>query len=119
MLDYASITVTDLARAADFYDAITGALGYPCAYRYESGIGHGVRSGPGDDEHTYMKVVPSQEPAGGARHWALRAPVPARCGRTPSTDPEVLAQMRGPGRFRSLALVAFHEGFGDIGITSP
>ena len=74
MLDHVSITVTDLDRAAVFYDAIMAALGYPCVYRSDDAVGYGVRSTQEDDRHSYLKVARSDDPAGGARHWALRAP---------------------------------------------
>jgi catechol 2,3-dioxygenase-like lactoylglutathione lyase family enzyme len=73
MLDHVSITVTDLARAAQFYDAIMAALGYPCVYRLDDVIGYGIRNTADDDSHSYLKIARSGDPTGGARHWALRA----------------------------------------------
>jgi len=74
MLDHVSITVTDLARAAVFYDAIMHALGYPCVYRLEDAIGYGLRNTPEDNSHSYLTIAVDVAPSGGRRHWALRAP---------------------------------------------
>jgi catechol 2,3-dioxygenase-like lactoylglutathione lyase family enzyme len=74
MLDHVSIAVRDLARAAVFYDSVMGALGYPCVYRFDYAVGYGVRNTADDDSHSYLKIVESDDPIGGVRHWALRAP---------------------------------------------
>jgi len=74
VLDHVSITVRDLERAAPFYDAIMDALGHPCVYRLDDALGYGIRNTPGDDGHSYLKVVRSDDACGGERHWALRAP---------------------------------------------
>jgi catechol 2,3-dioxygenase-like lactoylglutathione lyase family enzyme len=73
MLDHVSIAVGDLARAAVFYDSVMGALGYPCVYRFDYAVGYGVRNTADDDSHSYLKIVQSDDPIGGVRHWALRA----------------------------------------------
>lgn len=75
MLDHASITVTDLARAAPFWDAVTAALGVPCVVRAEVMLGYGVRNRPGDDRHGYLTVrTSSGAVVADNRHWCLRAP---------------------------------------------
>lgn len=74
MLDHVSITVADLAVAAPFYDAAMGALGIPCVWRDEAGIGYGRRPTPGDLTPTYLSIRVDGSPAGGPRHWAVRAP---------------------------------------------
>ena len=55
MLDHVSIAVTDIPRAARFYDAVMAALGVPCVWREERAIGYGRRNGA-------------------ACHWCFRAP---------------------------------------------
>lgn len=74
MLDHVSITVADLAAAAPFYDAAMGALGVPCVWRDETGIGYGRRPTPDDLTPTYLSIRVDGSAAGGSRHWALRAP---------------------------------------------
>jgi catechol 2,3-dioxygenase-like lactoylglutathione lyase family enzyme len=39
MLDHVSITVSDMARGARFWDAIMAALGVPCVWREANAIG--------------------------------------------------------------------------------
>lgn len=56
MLDHVSITVSDLARAVPFWDAIMAALGVPCVVRDDDMIGYGIRNRRGDDERTYLSV---------------------------------------------------------------
>jgi catechol 2,3-dioxygenase-like lactoylglutathione lyase family enzyme len=73
MLDHVSITVTDLDRAAAFYDAIMAVLGYPCVYRFDYAVGYGARNTAEDDSHSYLKIARTADTTGGARHWALRA----------------------------------------------
>src|SRR6185436_12594428 len=72
MLDHVSITVSDLARAARFYDAVMAALGQPCIYRADYGIGYGVRSRPDDDDHSYISVFRGDTVVTDRRHYAFR-----------------------------------------------
>ena len=75
MLDHVSITVTDLARAAPFWDAVMAALGVPCVARDERRLGYGTRNKPWDDRHTYLSVYPSTgSVVPDNRHWCFRAP---------------------------------------------
>lgn len=75
MLDHVSITVSDLARALPFYDAIMQALGVPCVRRGDTSVGYGIRNRPDDDGHTYLSVVASRGTVvADNRHWCLRAP---------------------------------------------
>lgn len=75
MLDHVSITVSDLARATPFYDAIMEALGVPCVRRAEDRLGYGIRNRPDDDSHSYISVFPSRGTfAADNRHWCFRAP---------------------------------------------
>jgi catechol 2,3-dioxygenase-like lactoylglutathione lyase family enzyme len=74
MLDHVSITVRDLGRAARFYDAVMAALGYPCVYRKDFGVGYGARNRPGDDGHSYISVFRGGAVVADRRHYAFRAP---------------------------------------------
>ena len=74
MLDHVSIAVTDLPRAARFYDAIMDALGIPCVWREETALGYGARSNPSDDTRTYLAIRIGTAPADAACHWCFRAP---------------------------------------------
>lgn len=75
MLDHVSITVSDLARASAFWDAVMAALGVPCVRREAAMLGYGVRNSAEDDGRSYLTVrlsagtlVPDN------RHWCFRAP---------------------------------------------
>lgn len=79
MLDHVSITVSDLARSAPFWEPVMAALGVPCVARDERRIGYGARNRPGDDGHTYLSVCAGTGPTVVAdnRHWCFRAPTRA------------------------------------------
>ena len=79
MLDHVSITVSDLARSAPFWEAVMAALGVPCVARDERRIGYGARNRPGDDGHNYLSVCAGTGPTVVAddRHWCFRAPTRA------------------------------------------
>jgi catechol 2,3-dioxygenase-like lactoylglutathione lyase family enzyme len=75
MLDHVSITVSDLARAARFYDAAMAALRVPCVWREPDAIGYGTRSTAEDDSHTYLTIRATDAAiAADRRHWCFRAP---------------------------------------------
>jgi catechol 2,3-dioxygenase-like lactoylglutathione lyase family enzyme len=75
MIDHVSITVSDLARAARFYDAVMAALGVPCVWREPDAIGYGTRSSAEDDRHTYLTIrATGAAIAADRRHWCFRAP---------------------------------------------
>jgi catechol 2,3-dioxygenase-like lactoylglutathione lyase family enzyme len=59
LVDHASITVRDLARAKPFYRAIMAALGAVVAYDEADAIGFGERNRPHDDGHSYVSVFQS------------------------------------------------------------
>ncbi len=78
MLDHVSITVSDLARSAPFWDAVMAALGVPCVVRRERQLGYGTRNRAGDDRHSYISVYESGAPVvADNRHWCFRAPIRA------------------------------------------
>lgn len=74
LLDHASLTVRDLARAKSFYQAVMQALGAALAYEREDAIGFGERNRSHYDAHTYLSIYesPSASPDP-RRHWCLRA----------------------------------------------
>lgn len=75
MLDHVSITVSDLTRAAHFYDAVMEALHVPCVSRSEVAIGYGTRNRSDDDGHTYLSIRATGGPIHpDRRHWCFRAP---------------------------------------------
>lgn len=76
MLDHVSITVSDIGRAAPFWDAIMGALLVPCVQRGEKQLGYGLRNRPDDDSHSYLSIFESDAagPTADNRHWCFRAP---------------------------------------------
>lgn len=75
MLDHVSITVSDLPRAARFYDAVMAALRVPCVWREPDAIGYGLRSNEDDDSRTYLTIRATGAPIGAdGRHWCFRAP---------------------------------------------
>lgn len=75
MLDHVSITVSDIARVAPFWDAVMAALGYPCVARSDSQLGYGTRNNPQDDGHSYISILPNCGPGllADNRHWCFRA----------------------------------------------
>lgn len=75
MLDHVSITVSDLPRAARFYDAVMAALGVPCVWREEAAIGYGPRNDAEDDGHAYLTIrATGAAITADRRHWCFRAP---------------------------------------------
>lgn len=76
MLDHVSITVSSIARAAPFWDAIMQALGVPCVLRNEAQLGYGTRNRPDDDGHSYFSIFVSRGSmfVPDSRHWCFRAP---------------------------------------------
>jgi len=76
MLDHISVTVSDIARAAPFWNAIMEALMVPRVVQNERQLGYGLRNRPDDDSHSYFSVFRSSGPGLVAdnRHWCFRAP---------------------------------------------
>lgn len=73
MIDHLSVTVSDFARSAPFYDAVAQALGWPCVWRREDGAGYGLRSTPDFDAGPYITVLQRPGVVADRRHWAFRA----------------------------------------------
>ncbi|WP_340115306.1 VOC family protein [Pelagibius sp. 7325] len=76
MLDHISITVSDVERAAPFWDAVMAALRVPGVVRNAHQLGYGQRNRPDDDSHSYISIFESRGPALAPdnRHWCFRAP---------------------------------------------
>ncbi|MBY0335549.1 MAG: VOC family protein [Acetobacteraceae bacterium] len=68
MIDHVSITVTDLAAASRFYDAVLPPIGLPCVWREAEAIGYGARTEPG-----YVTIRLAPAVVADRRHWAFRA----------------------------------------------
>ena len=81
MLDH--VSVSDLARATPFWDAVTAALEVPCVVRLDAMIGYGLRNRPEDDGHTYLTVRASAGSLVANRHWVPARAEPRRRGRLP------------------------------------
>lgn len=73
MLDHVSITVSDLATARPFYDAIMAALGQPKVWEDEDGCGYGLRSDARHPERSYISVRPVPSLVPDRRHWCFKA----------------------------------------------
>lgn len=76
VIDHVSITVSDLACSAPFYDAVMAALGVPCVWREAHAIGYGAR----DTGEGYLTVAQCAGVVADRRHWCFRAPDRAAVG---------------------------------------
>lgn len=75
MLDHVSITVSDIAAAERFYDAIMAALGVVKVGARSDWLGYGERCRPdrADGSYISIRIGALSEPAFG-RHWCFKAP---------------------------------------------
>ena len=74
MLDHISITVTDIAAAERFYDAIMSALGVVKVGRREDWLGYGERARPAYPDRVYISVRKGGKPEEAfGRHWCFKA----------------------------------------------
>jgi catechol 2,3-dioxygenase-like lactoylglutathione lyase family enzyme len=72
MIDHLSLGVSDLARAAAFYDAALEPLGYVRLWSNERGVGYGL---PGaKDEPFAIFAAENPRAPGGGWHLAFTAP---------------------------------------------
>lgn len=71
MLHHLSLGVTDLARSANFYDAVLGALGYVRVWADDQAVGYGVAGG---GDMLAIKLRPGATPPGPGFHLAFGAP---------------------------------------------
>ncbi|WP_346294608.1 VOC family protein [Rhodopseudomonas sp. P1] len=74
MLDHVSITVSDIAVAEPFYDAIMAALGVVKVGARGDWLGYGERARPDHPDRVYLSIRKGDrpEPAYG-RHWCFKA----------------------------------------------
>lgn len=73
MLDHVSITVTDLAMARPFYDAVMAALHQPKVWDDDDGFGYGLRSDASHPQRSYISVRPVASLTPDRRHWCFKA----------------------------------------------
>lgn len=78
MLSHVSLGVQNLERAAEFYDAVLGALGYVRLWTREQGLGYGP---PGGGEKLNLFLHPDARPPGPGFHLAFAALGPADVDR--------------------------------------
>ena len=77
MLDHVSITVSDLAKAERFYDAIFAALGVTKvgSDHADGWIGYGERCDADHPARSYLSIRPGPKPENAPRrHWCFKAP---------------------------------------------
>lgn len=72
MLDHLSIGVSDLARAAAFYDAVLLTLGYVQLFANARGVGYGT-PGAKDEAFAILAAGADARPPGTGCHIALSA----------------------------------------------
>lgn len=74
MLDHVSITVSDIAAAERFYDAIMNALGIVKVGRRDDWLGYGERSRAAYPDRVYISIRKGAKPEDAAgRHWCFKA----------------------------------------------
>lgn len=73
MLDHVSLGVSDLDRAAVFYDAVLGSLGYVRLFTTPRGIGYGT-AGAKDEAFAILPAAEQARAPGLGCHLAITAP---------------------------------------------
>jgi catechol 2,3-dioxygenase-like lactoylglutathione lyase family enzyme len=73
MLDHVSITVSNIDRAEDFYDAVFEALGVAKVVREPNRPGYGERARPDDPDRTCLSIRVGEAGCVQGRHWAFKA----------------------------------------------
>jgi catechol 2,3-dioxygenase-like lactoylglutathione lyase family enzyme len=74
LIDHVSITVTDIARAEPFYDAVMAALGAVKVGARADWLGYGERCRAHARQHSYLSVRLGGAPdAAVGRHWCFKA----------------------------------------------
>ena len=74
MLDHVSITVTDIAAAERFYDAVMAALGVPKVRKSDARLGYGERCDGDHPDRNYLSVkLDGRADDAPARHWCFKA----------------------------------------------
>ena len=78
MLSHISLGVRDLGKAAEFYDAVLGALGYVRLWTGGDGLGYGPPNG-GEKLNIFLR--PDARPPGPGFHLAFTASAPTDVDR--------------------------------------
>ena len=74
MLDHVSITVSDVAAAERFYDAIMKALDVVKVGRRDDWLGYGERARAAYPDRVYLTIRKGEKPEDAAgRHWCFKA----------------------------------------------
>ena len=74
MLDHVSITVSDMAAAERFYDAIMKALDVVKVGRRDDWLGYGERARPDYPNRVYLSIRKGVRPEQAiGRHWCFKA----------------------------------------------
>lgn len=74
MLDHVSITVSDIAAAERFYDAVMQALGVVKVGRRDDWLGYGERARPDHPDRVYISIRRGTRPEEAfGRHWCFKA----------------------------------------------
>ena len=74
MLDHVSITVSDIAAAERFYDAVMNVLGVVKVGRRDDWLGYGERARPAHPERVYISIRKGARPDDAfGRHWCFKA----------------------------------------------
>ncbi len=74
MLDHVSITVSDMAAAEKFYDAVMAALGIVKVGRRDDWLGYGERSRASYPDRVYISIRKGAKPDDApGRHWYFKA----------------------------------------------
>ncbi len=74
MLDHVSITVSDIATAERFYDAVMAALGISKVGARADWLGYGERARPEHPDRTYLSIRLGDPPGtANNRHWCFKA----------------------------------------------
>jgi len=74
MLDHVSITVSDIAAAERFYDAIMAALGVVKVGRRDDWLGYGERARPEHPDRVCLSIRRGSKPDEAfGRHWCFKA----------------------------------------------
>ena len=74
MLDHVSISVSDIARAERFYDAVMAALDVMKVGSSETWIGYGERCDATHPDRAYLSIRPGPRPEHApGRHWCFKA----------------------------------------------
>jgi catechol 2,3-dioxygenase-like lactoylglutathione lyase family enzyme len=74
MLDHVSITVSEIAAAEPFYDAVMHALGVVKVGRRDDWLGYGERARPEHPDRVYLSIRKGRRPEEAfGRHWCFKA----------------------------------------------